>query len=330
MTQLQLTHLRFDLIARATVRLNKHMAGDYLRNGLASVILRATCSETHRAGKPRPEHAAVCPACWLLNAELDPGSVVRAYSLVPPQPAGDIINEGQSFSFVLTLYGDGFQFLPYLVLAVSELGRLGVGVGRGGFALNQITAFNPLRGLKEIVLQPGDTLVQVPTLHVNWDDVQETAGNLENSLEDELPLHFLTPTRLEEGKRKLPLKTPDFGVLFRRLLYRLDDLGRQFAGQERRPVAQVRALHQLADQVRLVESDVRWLELWNWSGRKQNRTPVGGFVGPALYSARHWKPLLPWLILGQATQVGKLTVKGNGVYHIAAGAGRYWPAIFTG
>jgi hypothetical protein len=327
---LTITHLRFDLIARDPVRLNRHMAGDYLRNGLASVMLRATCSETHRTSKPAPEHAAVCPACWLLAAEVDPGSVVRAYSLAPPLPPRDLVESGEPFAFVLTLFGDGFQFLPYFVLAIAELGRLGVGVGRGKFDLRQITAVNPLRSLCEIVKQPDDPLVKVPTLHVAWPDVVAAADQLEQRLSDgELRLRFHTPTRLIENGRKLPLKSPDFGVFFQRLLYRLDDLGRQFAGQERRPSDEVAALHQLANQVRLVESQTRWIELWNWSGRKQSKTPIGGFVGAAHYTARSWTELLPWLVWGQAAQVGKMSIKGNGVYSVeAAGWTNYWDLIF--
>lgn len=45
---------------------------------------------------------------------------------------------------------------------------------------------------------------------------------------------------------------------------------------------------------------------------------MGGFVGTATYHAplEVWQPLLPWLIWGQGTQVGKDTVKGNGWYEI--------------
>lgn len=146
----------------------------------------------------------------------------------------------------------------------------------------------------------------------------------------ELTIHFLTPTRLAEGKGKMPLKIPDFGVFFRRLLYRVDDLARQLADQPRRDPDEVRQLYTLADHVRLVDAQTRWLELWNWSGRKQQKAPVGGFVGTAVYRAQEWRPLLPWLIFGQAIQVGKLTIKGNGVYEIDRPDGSgYWKQLLS-
>ena len=48
-------------------------------------------------------------------------------------------------------------------------------------------------------------------------------------------------------------------------------------------------------------------------------------MGRAVYRARDWEALLPWLVLGQAVQAGKLTAKGNGVYEIRCGEyGGYW------
>src|SRR5690606_40713472 len=66
---LTITPLRLAAVAEERIRLNGLMAGNYLRNGMASVMLRATCTETHRTARPTPEHAAHCPACWLLRSE---------------------------------------------------------------------------------------------------------------------------------------------------------------------------------------------------------------------------------------------------------------------
>jgi len=137
-----------------------------------------------------------------------------------------------------------------------------------------------------------------------------------------LHLRFLSPTRLEEKDRLF--RAPDFAVLFRRLLYRIDDLARNFAGGARRDRAELDRLHAAADRVRLVDCQVHWVEQWSWSGRKESLTPVGGFVGTAAYRSDDWADLLPWLLLGQGTHVGKLPVKGNGVYEVAGRAEGYW------
>jgi len=330
MTTLQLTHLRFDCVALSDVHLGGPYAGNNLRNALANVMLHATCPETHRRAAPTPEHAATCPACWLLAAEIDPGSVVRAYAVAPPLPAPQRVADGEPFAFGLTLFGDGLQFFPYVVLAAAEMGRVGVGQGRrdgyGRFALSAIWAFDPLTGRREQLLAASETLVRVPQVLVTWSAVAPVAEQMAARLSHggDLALHFLTPLRLVEDRQLF--EVPDFGVFFQRLLLRIDDLGRQYAGEERRDREEVRALQQLADQVRLVKSDARWLDLWSWSGRKQGKTPLGGLVGAAVYRAKEWGPLLPWLIWGQAVQAGKSTVKGNGVYALAAppAAPAYW------
>lgn len=340
MTNLTLTHLRIDCIATAVIKLGRHYAGNNLRNALANVMLRATCPKGYGRyqppqAQPSDAHVAACPACWLLAANLDPGSVVRAYAVVPPMPARHELAEGERFAFGLTLFGDGFQFLPYFVLALNEAGqREGIGPGRregeGRFVVEQITAVDPLRGESEMVLAPGENLVQVPGHHIDWTAVcHVTDLHLQHlPANNELTVRFRTPTRLEEKDRLY--KTPDFAVFFRRLLYRIDDLGRHFAGQERRDRDDVVRLNGLADRVRLVEARTDWHELWVHSGRKQRRTPVGGLTGTAVYYSDDWSSLMPWLVLGQATQVGKSVVKGNGAYELGLpGAPCYWDWLET-
>lgn len=327
MTNLQLTHLRIDCTAVSPIKLGGHYAGNNLRNALANVMRRATCPQNYQKGQPPPEHVATCPACWLLAANSDPGSVVRAYAILPPLPPRHTLQPGDHFAFGLTLFGDGFQFLPYFVLALNEVGHQeGIGPGRreggGRFTVMGITAVDPLRGDVETILAAGDTLVQVPTCHVDQTAVNQISHHHQTHLSPHQPLtiRFHTPLRLEEKKQLY--KLPDFGVFFRRLLYRIDDLGRHFAGQDRRDRDQVDALYALADGVRLVEANTTWHELWVRSGRTSRKTPLGGLTGTAVYTAADWSPLLPWLIWGQATQVGKSTPKGNGVYELAGGP---WP-----
>ena len=52
---------------------------------------------------------------------------------------------------------------------------------------------------------------------------------------------------------------------------------------------------------------------------------MGGFVGYAVYRSKDWNRLLPFLLLGQGVQVGKLTAKGNGVFQVERSEMRgYW------
>ncbi|GAB4477654.1 MAG: CRISPR system precrRNA processing endoribonuclease RAMP protein Cas6 [Anaerolineales bacterium] len=321
MTTLTFTHLRFTAQARQPIRLGKFQGAERLRDALAQVMLRAVCPETYRAEKPSPEHAAVCPACWLLAAETNPGEVRRVYSLVGPQPPLDVLEPGQEFTFTLTLFGEGYRFLPYFVLAAEAMGEVGIGPGRGKFEIRSIEAVHPLKGEMAYILAEHERLVRPQHLPISFEDARNFAERC--SIERELSLQFLSPTRLIEDDALV--KAPDFGVFFRRLLQRIDDLARQHNGAERRAAEKLSELYSLADQVRLVEQSTRWIDLWGPSSRRGQSTPMGGFIGSATYRAKDWRPLLPWLILGQGVQVGKLTTKGNGVYQINLINGRnYW------
>ena len=321
-TPLTFTHLRFQARACTPIRLGQYQAGEILRDALARVMLRAICPETRRTEKPTPEHAAVCPACWLLAAETNTGAVSRVYSLAGPQPPLDILAPNQPFQFTITLFGDGFRFLPYFVLAASAMGDTGVGPGRGTFEIVSIRAVNPLADESHTILEEGEKVVKPQALPVLWEHAQATARGC--STEGEIRVRFLSPTRLIDSDHIL--KAPDFGIFFRRLLKRIDDLNGQHNGGTRRPPEEVAELHQLADQVRLVEQSTQMIDLWGPSVHHPGRpTPMGGFVGYAVYPSRHWDRLLPWLLLGQGVQVGRLTAKGNGVFQVdLRGRKGYW------
>jgi len=309
-TDLTFTHLRFHARAISTIKHGGYQAGERLRDALAQVMLRAVCPETKRAEKPSPEHAAVCPACWLLAADIDPGAVRRAYTMAGPQPPLDTLAPNQTFQFTITLFGEGFRFLPYFVLAASAMGDTGVGPGRGKFEIVSIHAVNPLTGESHAVLAEGERVVKPKALPISWNEAKTAAQNYPT--EGDIRVRFLSPTRLIDSDSLV--KAPDFGIFFRRLLERVDELSKQHNSGERRPPEEVTELNQFADQVRLIEGNTQWINLWGPSGRTGRDTPMSGFVGHAVYRSKHWNKLLPFLLLGQGVQVGKLTAKGNGVF----------------
>ena len=335
MFPLTTTHLRFVCEALTPLRLEieTYRAGQNLRGALGAVMLRAYC-----AGNANdPAHAATCPVHWLLAANEKPGQERRGYTLVPPIPrrndspgAGDVppgrlYEPGERFEFGITLFGDALKFLPYFVLAVPEMGRAGVGVGRGKFALKSVWAENPFTRERECLLAEGDNLVHTPTLTLTHAEVERIANDkwrIEDDASEtenrelKIAVRFVTPTRLiEEGDLA---KAPAFEVLFARLLKRVDDLAEEYSGGNGRPREEIVALEQLAARVRLVEAQTRWVEVWSGSQRRGARSPLSGIVGRAVYAAERevWRALLPWLLWGQLVQVGKSAVKGNGMIQV--------------
>jgi len=121
---LTLTHLRFTCQSTTPIELPGYRAGGQLRGALGNIMRRAYCPEA-RFGNGRattPEHAALCPVCWLLAANEHPGEERRGYSMVAPPVNYRPFATGERFDFGLTLFGDTLRLMPYFLLAVAEMG----------------------------------------------------------------------------------------------------------------------------------------------------------------------------------------------------------------
>jgi hypothetical protein len=319
-TSLTLIHLRFTCEALTAIDLAGFRAGGQLRGALGNVMRRAYCPEAHSDRAPAPEHVALCPVCWLLVANEHPGEERRGYAIVPPLtgPSGGLFAPTERFTFGLTLFGDTLRLMPYFLLAIAEVGHEGVGIGRGKFVLRQVWSVDPLNDRSECVLAEGETVVHSPAMRIDDATVRAAADRLENSVgsANRIRLRFLTPMRLIANEQLI--KAPDFGVLFARLLERIDQLDRQYSNGARRDEIERETLLGLANQVRLAESQTEWVEVRSGSSRRGDSTWISGFVGAADFIAPRggWHALLHWLMWGQLTQVGKDVVKGNGVYEL--------------
>ncbi len=304
--------------------------GSALRGALLSALRRHYCIAPD---DPDPGHSMRCPVCWLMARE-DPQwrwgrTPARPYTidLDPVHHAlGHRYQPGERFGFGVTLFGVAINLLPYLILAVPEMGRTGVGrrLGenrgrRGRFTLHQVEAVHPLTGTRQIVLPPGSRTVNTPTLAATEQDVMARYEELlaQTTSSGRIRVRFLTPTRLVHQKRLV--KVPAFRPLFGRALDRVEALYSMYG--ERRDSAQVPGMNPVmdvpgwlrrAEDVRLVEYNVRWVDLKSGSRRTGRMTPTGGFIGDAVYEADTWEDLLPVLLWAQVVRVGKDAVKGNG------------------
>jgi CRISPR/Cas system endoribonuclease Cas6 (RAMP superfamily) len=337
-------HLRFTAQVETTIELGA-FKGSALRGAWQSHLRTLYCAQRNTGNDPL--HQAMCPVCFLLSRETGSGDDRRPYAFVPPLTRQATFEPGERFTFGISLFGQTVQFLPYLVLAVGQMGQAqglgkrihppadGQGAGdvrrrgkrpqprRGTFRLASIEEVNPLNGEQRTLLEEGGSMVQMPALAVSSQQIAVSSEGLAQQLEANgrrLTLDFLTPTRIVHQERLV--HQPHFSPLFARLLDRVSALRSQFA--EGTPLSQEDKAHllSLADQVQLIVDETQWWDVKGRSTRLGRPQPLGGFVGRALYQAESldvWRPLLPWLLWGQSTQVGKNVVKGCGWYRIANG-----------
>lgn len=249
-----------------------------------------------------------------------------------------VIAPGQRYSFDLSLIGRVASLFPYVAMSVPTIEVLGLGrrqQGRRGRPRTlSIEAVDPFGSAIETLYTRGQQNVRAPTLSVTPATIGARAAALPTK---RLTLRFLTPTRLiAQGQL---MRRPEPRVLVARLLERLEALEREYGSahmagspgvdgageargiQEPGEVAgstQPRCwgrLVELAERVRLVADETRWVDVASYSARQRRTTPIGGFVGSATYEGElaELRELLVW---GEVLHVGKNAVKGDGVYRI--------------
>lgn len=328
---LTLHHLEFELEATTRLGLYEH-SGTALRAALFATLTRHFCpASASRTTGSDSQHQTYCPVCWLLAREEPDAArgkdVPRALALRPPLASKTDFYPGERFRYALTLFGDqAASLFPYLIVASNMMGEEGVGRRvangqRGRFILRRAWAVNPLNESRQLLLAEGSRQVQTPTLAITEDDVQAASAQMLRQLPTHgghIAVHFLTPTRLVD--QKTLVHTPLFLPFFQRTAERVVQLTAWY-GAPAAAAANFETLLLLADDVRLIENRTLWVDLTSPSARKGQSTPIGGFVGRAVYQADQWAPLLPWLLWGQLVQVGKNTVKGNGWFDLAVAGG---------
>lgn len=317
-------HLCVEVEVTAPLALNPHK-GSSLRGGLFHALWGRFCMNKAAPVCAECPLVATCPVALLVSTLRQGGErgrdVPRPYAIRPPLDPTTRYQPGDRFTFGLTLFAQALNLFPYVILALEEMGRVGLGLKleengwrRGTFRVQVVEAVNPLTGERRPIVRAGEALVRVPDVPVTHAQVLSRVRPPEGG---RLSLHFLTPTRIVD-QREL-VKRPRFRPLFQRLLERLSALAREFSDT---PLdLDFYGLVRQAEEVQLVADETRWVELESYSTRLRRATPIGGFVGRAMYWAEDWGPFLPWLVWGQFTQVGKDVVKGNGWYEVSDGVG---------
>ncbi len=224
------------------------------------------------------------------------------FVLEPPEDARGIYEPGTEFQVGLALFGRALDALPYFIYAFEEMGRRGLGAGRGRAVLKRVVALGS--GAAQCIYQ-ADTGQLVP-------DYPVCVGPPDTEVEGtRLGLRLRTPLRLKAIGRYTSQLT--FPRLVLALLRRSADLARFHCGAE----LDVDYRHWLARaaEVQTVSAQIRWYDWERYSRRQDRKTPLGGLVGEAEF-AGSWRPFLPLLRLGVDVHVGRGTGFGLGRYEI--------------
>lgn len=186
--------------------------------------------------------------------------------------------------------------LSPLRTAFSELGRCGIGPGRGRAELLLVEQIDIGGGRTEISDAPG------PPSVIQF-EISPPAQRV--------ILRFVTPTELKADGGTA--ERPEFAALFGRLRDRISTL-RTLYGAGPMEI-DFRGMGRRAEDVRLIRSALHWDRVIRRSGRTGQVHALGGFTGEAEYEGE-LAEFLPWLRAGRWVGVGRHTVWGKGDFRV--------------
>lgn len=232
-------------------------------------------------------------------------AIPRPFVIEPPVEIGGFYEQGQTIKFNLIIIGRAIDYLPYFIIVFDELGRIGLGKGRGKYSLKEVWRQDQLIysvKTKKLKIVDPEMLETSEKFNFNGEPFPEIF----------LDIEFITPTRIKY-QRNLVVNL-EFHILIRNILRRLCLLS-YFHEEMIEPRWNHKLIIEKAKEVKIEEKSLRWLDWERYSGRQKTWMKLGGLVGNVVYKGKI-EPFLPLLKAGEILHVGKGTAFGLGKYKI--------------
>lgn len=312
-----LSHYSFTLIPETTINMPKFNKGNVLRCAFGSSLKHIVCAVSGQE----------CADCLLrekcaytlifnpigLGSAKRLKNTPRGFVVKPPLENETVYSSNKPLSFEIVLIGDRINYLPYVLVALMELGKYGIGENRGKFKISDISILKNGNAIS-IYEQETNTVKNLSCL-ITGKEILECAKKLKLS---EITLEFLTPTRIrynptgEKGKSEV-VRTPEFHHLIRRLRDRANALATTYCGG---PLdIDFKGIAERAKMVKTKEINLKWIEKKRYSRKKPYYHDQSGFIGKITFEGDLTESL-PLLALGEYIHIGEDAVFGNGWYRI--------------
>jgi CRISPR-associated endoribonuclease Cas6 len=302
----------FHILARERMHLPEYK-GSAFRGGFGYVMKKVCCVMPTGSCQENCQMPESCPYAYIFetpqtrtyHAPIQSTNLPHPFVILPPLTTEEIIHAGKTLSFRLTLIGKGIEYLPFFIFAFDELGRSGIGRGRGRYQLDRVTD-----GFSHHEIYSG--LTQTLTGDFKIRHFADLVKEGEQWDKNSITLQFITPTRILD-QNKLVDKL-SFELLMRNLLRRASLLARVHCEQVW-DLDYGAILDYACTHVKVAGSELHWQDWERYSTRQKRRMKLGGFVGEVTYEGE-LTPLLPLIHLGQYIHLGKNTSFGMGKYRV--------------
>lgn len=203
-----------------------------------------------------------------------------------------------------TLFGRGNQYLPYVLHALEEAGKQGIGRNRIELALE--TVEQRVRWVEsdwKVVYQSGGKLKSEPP------SIAQTPPPA-----DRFRIVFETPLRLRSEEHNIKPDNLRFADLFVALMRRISML--TYFHTDTPLETDFKRLASEARKVEFSAQEMRWHDWTRYSSRQKTTMRMGGLLGSVELDGTEIRPFWPYLWLGQWTHAGKGTSMGLGRYRL--------------
>lgn len=226
------------------------------------------------------------------------------YVIIPPVQRKKVFSKGATLSFGMIIVGKANESLPYVIYAISEMGKKGIGINRGKYELRLVESEDKDKS-KKIIYSIEDGNIRLKSYEISFKDLLKNTPSC-----SKIRLTFETPLRIKH-KGKL-IKSIPFEVLIHRLAERAFLLANIYCSSE---LTDFSGLLEGANNITLTSERVIWIDWIRYSTRQKTNMKLGGIVGEIIYSGDLTK-FVPLLKLGEYIHVGKATTFGLGKYRL--------------
>ncbi|MFQ3675621.1 MAG: CRISPR system precrRNA processing endoribonuclease RAMP protein Cas6 [Endomicrobiia bacterium] len=295
---------KFNLVTKETIQLHEYK-GSALRGGFGIAFRKLCCIQKNIPCR----ECALKNSCvysivfegmakdGLNNYRLE--EIPKPFIIEPPMDKKTEYLPEETISFNFILIGKAITFLPYVIFAFSELGKIGLGKTNGKYEL------------KEVLTSDGEIIFDSKNKILKNVFTQYTDNGDNRNINGKVKISYITPTRLKsKGKY---IRIPEFEVVIRALLRRITILSDLYC--DYKIVVNYDELIKIASEVKIKNKNLYWYDWERYSKYRDLRMSLGGFVGEVEYEG-NIAPFKEFLCLGEKIHIGKNCTFGLGKYEI--------------
>ena len=242
--------------------------------------------------------------------------VPHPFIIEPPEETKQEYGQGEKIAFGLVLVGKAVDYLPYFILTFEELGKIGLGRGRGKYVLLQVNKNGSVvYSQKDKTIHSIDSdMVDIPEgFDFNrWSSSSFNKNGSDGFPSEAVEIECITPLRIMH-ERKLATSL-EFHILIRNLLRRLNML-HYFHCEMNEATWDHNSIIEAARTVTIKESLLRWHDWERYSSRQQTKMKMGGLIGKIHYEGPIGN-FMPLLKAGEILHAGKGTSFGLGKFSV--------------